>query len=230
MDGGHPWFLGELLKEAGGTWTALHMHRGETPPARDRFDAVWVMGGAMQIWEEAEHPWLVDEKRFVRETVESGIPFLGVCLGHQLLGEALGGQVGWADSPEVGLFPVRTNSHGGRSPFFSAAAPGRCLQWHKAEVKEAPAGAQVLASSDACPIQAMRVGDHALSIQYHPEVAHGTLPTWCESEAAREALVERFGSDGPSTFQRNAEAAMAGLNAHARKLFENWFAIATKAI
>lgn len=225
MDGGHPWFLGELLREAGGQWTPLHMHRGELPPPRESFDALWVMGGAMQIWEEEEHPWLVDEKRFIRETVESGTPFLGVCLGHQLLAEALGGSVGWADSPEIGLFPVRTSADED-SPFFRGAAPGHCLQWHKAEVKTLPPGAELLAHSEACPVQAMAVGECALGVQYHPEVASGTLPSWCESESAREALVEQFGDEGPGEFQRQAELAMTRLNSHSRRLFENWFRLA----
>lgn len=224
IEGGHPWFLGQLLRDRGGDWTPLRMDLGETPPPVESYDALWVMGGAMQVWQEEEHPWLPGEKRFVRDAVERGLPFLGICLGHQLLAEAMGGVVGPATIPEIGLFPVEVTADGQESHYFAGAHPGRALQWHTAEVKELPTQARCLARSEACGVQAMEVGPAAFSIQYHAEVAAGTLPAWCESDTARQALETRFGSEGPREFERRAAESMDNLNAHARLLFANWFA------
>ena len=92
---------------------------GETPPPLDGFDALWVMGGPMDVWEEDIHPWLIDEKALIREAVEGrGMPFLGFCLGHQLLACALGGDCARAAPPEIGVMPVRLTGPGAESIFL----------------------------------------------------------------------------------------------------------------
>jgi GMP synthase-like glutamine amidotransferase len=77
------------------------------------------MGGPMDVWEEDKHPWLAAEKALIREAVEGrGMPFLGLCLGHQLLACALGGECGKAKTPEIGVLPVQMTEMGAESIFF----------------------------------------------------------------------------------------------------------------
>ena len=87
----HPGVFREFLAEDGHTWEAVELDEGEKlPETLDGIDALWVMGGPMDTWQEDKHPWLVPEKAFIRRMVEDeGLPYLGVCLGHQLLAEAL---------------------------------------------------------------------------------------------------------------------------------------------
>ncbi len=224
MAGGHPWFLLELLEAAGGTAISVRPDCGDSLPAAVDLDALWVMGGAPQVWQEEEHPWLVGEKRLIREAVGAGVPFLGVCLGHQLLASALGGDVGPARDPEVGLFPVEATAAGRDSPWLRGVDTGARFQWHEAEVLRAPAEATVLARSQRCAVQALAVGDRALSVQYHAEVAAGMLPTWCETETTREKLDRVFGPDGLGHFQGQTLAALPALQDHTRRLFANWWA------
>ena len=91
----HPGIFRRFLEEDGHTYDAVELDAGETLPSIDGYDALWVMGGPMDVWQEDEHPWLVQEKSYINECVEDrGLPYLGLCLGHQLLAEALGGNVG----------------------------------------------------------------------------------------------------------------------------------------
>ena len=113
----------------------------------------------MDVWEEAAHPWLVAEKRAIREWVAEDRPFLGFCLGHQLLADALGGRVGPAVASEVGVMDVGLETAGRGDPLFAGLPETlTCMQWHSAAVTALPAGATLLAGSPVCPVQAFRVG------------------------------------------------------------------------
>ena len=86
----HPGSFHKLLQEDGHSWDAVELDAGEALPPIDGYDALWVMGGPMDVWQKDEHPWLKAEKAFIRDAVKGrGVPFLGLCLGHQLLAEAL---------------------------------------------------------------------------------------------------------------------------------------------
>ncbi len=230
IDSGNPWFLGDLLDQHGGSWRSLRIDLGEKLPEKDTYDAVWVLGGAMQVWEEETLPWLVEEKRFIRELVERDVPYLGICLGHQLLATSLGGRVAYASNPEIGVMEVERSEEGHRSKFLSGLESMRVLQWHKAEVKEAPAGAKILAASNACEIQALSVNDSAFSVQFHPEVNERTLPAWFETVDDREDLIAAFGDAGEEIFKSQADSSMRELNKAARRLFQNWWLIASARI
>src|ERR1700722_8191492 len=79
-----PGSLGPLLRDAGLSLTVVELDAGEALPPLEPFDLVLAMGGPMDVWEDKEHPWLVDEMAAIRYWVaELGRPFFGVCLGHQ---------------------------------------------------------------------------------------------------------------------------------------------------
>ena len=105
-------------------------------------------------------PWLKKEKAFIKMAVEEkGIPFLGLCLGHQLLAESLGGVVGKSETAEVGVMEVQLTEDGATGILFDGIPEKiSCLQWHGAEIKKLPVGAKVLATSKDCAVQAMSWG------------------------------------------------------------------------
>ncbi|MEX0344526.1 MAG: type 1 glutamine amidotransferase [Rhizobiaceae bacterium] len=220
----HPGILRKFLDEDGHRMTQVELDHGESIPDIDGFDALWVMGGPMDVWQEDEHPWLKGEKEFIREAVmDKGVPFLGLCLGHQLLAEALGGTVGPSDTPEIGIMPVNQTELGAESIFFDGA-PGEieCLQWHSAEVKSLPPDVKVLATSPACVVQAMSWGPRAFSAQFHVEVEADTVANWAAIPEYESALIKAMGEGAVTRLERGVADRLDQFNTVAERLYINW--------
>jgi GMP synthase-like glutamine amidotransferase len=223
----HPGIFRDCLRADGIAWDVVALEAGEPIPELEGYDALLVMGGAQDVWQEAEHPWLRAEKQAIRAAVlEHEMPYLGICLGHQLLAAALGGEVRPAATPEVGVFEVELNEAGRAHPLFAGLpAASRFLQWHAAEVTTPPAGATVLATSSACAVQALAVGSRAFGLQFHAEVDAPTLADWLSDPSTAEVLVLRLGEDGPARFTAAARGHMGELNQAARRLYANFMAL-----
>lgn len=186
----HPGVLRDFWKASGHEWTAVELDEGEAIPPLDGFDLLVVMGGPMDTWQEDIHPWLVPEKAAIRTWVKDlGRPYLGICLGHQLLAAALGGDVTpMKGPPEVGLAQVTLTPEGLTDPMLKGF--GReieTFQWHGAEVSKLPQDAVVLAANPACATQAFRWGSVAYGFQYHVEITETTVADW-------ESIPEYFAS------------------------------------
>lgn len=220
----HPGVLRDFMAEDGVDWDAVELDLGEPIPALDDYDALLVMGGPMDVWEEDKHPWLVGEKAVIREAVlDRRMPVLGVCLGHQLLAAALGGDVGPMATPEIGILDVELTAEATRDPVF-ADMPMRSgvLQWHSAEVKRPPAGSVVLARSPACGIQALRIGPAAWGLQYHVELTPRTVAEWACVPAYRRSLQKTLGVDALDRLKAAAALRMAEFHRDARRLYDNF--------
>jgi len=222
LDVEHPGVFRDFLARDGIAWDVVELDAGDAIPPLEDYGALWVMGGPMDVWEEDRHPWLRQEQAAIRRAVnELQLPYLGFCLGHQLLAAALGGEVGPADQPEVGVLDVRRTEHA--SPFLAGVdARFDVLQWHAAEVKETPPSARVLATSPRCAVQAMSVGTHAFSMQFHVEITADTVPDWQAIPAYRAALERSLGAGGDEGLRADAAARLETFNALAARLYANW--------
>lgn len=220
----HPGSLRNYLREDGVDWDAVELDEGEPIPDLTNYDALWVMGGPMDVWDVEDHPWLIAEKDAIRTWVtELKKPYLGLCLGHQLLADALGGTCGPARPPEIGVMKVELTEAGKKDPVFgSLPETQKCLQWHSVQVAQMPKDAVCLASSNDCAIQAMRVGNHAWSAQYHVECEPETVPNWGKVPAYAAALEQSLGAGALDTMIKDADAAMADFSACSRKLYQNF--------
>lgn len=220
----HPGILRDFLAEDGHSFDAVQLDAGESLPEIDGYDGLWVMGGPMDVWQEDAHPWLKDEKAFIRHAVaEKGVPYLGLCLGHQLLAEALGGKVEPSKTPEIGILPVQLTAEGASGVLFDGLPEQfNCLQWHSAEVTAIPAGTQVLATSPDCIVQAMKWETRAVSAQFHVEVEPDTVDTWLAIPEYKAALDQALGEGGAEKMRADAEANMKDFNTYAERLYMNW--------
>ncbi|MDZ4735492.1 MAG: type 1 glutamine amidotransferase [Rhodospirillaceae bacterium] len=214
----------DFMRASDVVWDTVELDAGDKIPKFDGYDALLVMGGPMDVWEEDEHPWFKPEKAAIRRWVaEERRPYFGFCLGHQLLGAALGGEVGKAKTPEVGIMSIELTPAGRASPIFAGLpATQTCLQWHGAEVQREPAGAAVLASSPACRVQSMMVGDRAFSIQFHLEMTPDTVAEWAEVPAYKAALDRSLGAGGFERLKSEADRRMKDFNRDARQLYDNF--------
>jgi GMP synthase-like glutamine amidotransferase len=227
----HPGALRQLWRENGDEWCTVELDAGDRVPELNDFDLLVVMGGPMDVWHEDLYPWLAPEKAAIRHWVKDrGRPFLGICLGHQLLAAALGGGVRLMDQPEIGIGEVTLTDAGRRDPLFAGFAPPlETFQWHGAEISRLPEGAEVLAMNSSCPIQAFRYGPHAYGLQYHIEITASTVQEWSEIPEYRVGLEGMFGADAAARLSEMLAHRLASFTASARRLNENISAIVTAA-
>ena len=205
----------------------VDLHAGEKIPELRDYDALWVMGGSMNVWEEDKYPWLIDEKEAIRQAVKDlKMPFLGICLGHQLLAEALGGKAEKADNHEVGLFEITPTIEGQNHPLLNGFdSSEKWVNVHLVEVTEAPQGSRILASSNQCKNHIMQVSENAYSCQFHPEVCSHTFEGWMCIPGIPEALEDLLGAKGLSDFESEVEKNLKSNRKASHTLFKNWCGI-----
>ncbi len=225
----HPGVFSEVMREHGAQPVAVEVDEGEPLPDWREFDALLAMGGPMGAGDDADHPWLAPERELVREAVEAGRPFLGVCLGVQLLAAALGARVYAAERPEVGLLEVELTAEGRADPLF-AGLDDRfvSLQWH-GDTFDLPADAVRLASSPLIANQAFRAGERAYGVQFHLEVTGEMAVVWGRVPAYRRSLAETLGEEAGAVFIADVERRADELHPPARRLFGNWLELAEGA-
>lgn len=201
-----PHLFGEWLTEAGATLEVCHPYAGDEVPTLDGYAGLLVMGGAMGANDDELLDWIGPVKELVRDAVAEGVPTLGICLGHQLMGAALGGRV--TPNPrgqQVGLLPVGWTGAAAEDRLFGGlATPRRGVQWNYDLVVEPPPSAVVLAQTPEGEVQVARYGPAAWGVQLHPEVDETVVGTWV-TESERGELADR-GLDADGLLREIKEA------------------------
>ena len=177
------WF-GTWFREAGLDYDTVQGHRGEPVPATlGSYAALVVLGGEMGAQDDATCPWLPATRQLIRDTVGAGRPFLGICLGHQLAGVALGGSV--TPNPNgraKGLTLVSLTSSGVSDDLLGVVRDSAvAVQWNDDVVWRLPDGAIELATSPDGTAQAVRFGPNAWGVQFHPEAGPDIFDSWTSS-------------------------------------------------
>jgi GMP synthase-like glutamine amidotransferase len=227
----HPGSFRDVMAARGYRMHQVELDEGEAIPPLDGFDILLVMGGPMDVWEEDKFPWLATEKAAIRAWVSAGRPYLGMCLGHQLLAEAMGGQTRLMTAPpEVGMSQVQ-QLPGAPDPIFkNVPALCTCFQWHGAEVVKLPPGARQLATSPGCAIQGFALGRNAYGLQFHMELTETTAAEWGGLPEYAAALERVKGPGALPKLQAEVDAQFTELRTNAHRIFANFLDIAESVL
>lgn len=159
------------LKKLGHTLHLTRLYAGDPFPSPGDLDLLLIMGGPMGTYEEHLYPWMRAEKEFIRSLISLGKPILGICLGAQLLAEALGGRVYPHTQKEIGWFPVELTSEGRNSPLFSGfPSTFTVFHWH-GDTFTLPPDTLHLVQTPGCPHQAFASRNlRWVGLQFHLEM------------------------------------------------------------
>jgi GMP synthase (glutamine-hydrolysing) len=212
-----PGYLGDALDRRGVGWRVVRLDAGDPLPRAEDVSGVAVLVGPMGAYDEEDFPFLVDEKRFLVECTNAGVPVLGICLGCQLLAEALGGRAYLADEAEVVFAPVEATLAGHADPVVAALTGRSVIRYHQ-DTFDIPPGATLLAIGGGFD-QAFRLGP-ALGVQPHPEVTPDLLSGWLGSGRGRKRAIDR-GVD-PDALLAGFSASEEQVAAMAGEVFDAW--------
>nr|WP_228382976.1 type 1 glutamine amidotransferase [Synechococcus elongatus] len=171
-----PWLI-----ERGHTLSTTLLTVGDPlPDWRDR-DAAILMGGPMNVDQTEEYPWLLTEKQWLKTAIAANKTLVGICLGAQLLAQALGATVALGPEPEIGWFPIQFSA---QAQAIAGIPPElMAFHWHGDQFSLPPA-AIPLAQSAVCPQQGFLWGDRILGLQCHLEMTPDALATITQAAAA----------------------------------------------
>ena len=222
-----PGYIKDLMLKEGVNLTTIELDEGEKiPNDLNKFDAMFCMGGPMDTWMEKDYPWLVEEKKVIKEfVVNLKKPYLGFCLGCQLLGEAVGGKVIKSNNSEIGMLNINFLENKKNDPLFSKFPEKiTSLQWHSYEVQglEDNNDVTLLASSPETKYQIFKYQNHAYGIQFHIEVKNTTVSEWGCVPEYKFALEKELGQGALEKFDKEAKSNMSQMNNYSKILYSNF--------
>ena len=222
-----PGYIKDLMIADGAKLTTIELDEGDKiPNDLSMFDVMFCMGGPMDTWMEKDYPWLVNEKKKIKEfVVDLKKPYLGFCLGCQLLGEVIGGKVAKTNNPEIGMLNINFSENKKNDPLFSKFPEKiTSLQWHSYEVQglEKNENVTLLASSPETKYQIFKYQSHAYGIQFHIEVKDTTVSEWGCVPEYKNALEEQLGQGALEKFDKEAQANMQNMNNYSKILYSKF--------
>jgi len=222
-----PGYIKNLMLKDGVKLTTIELDEGEKiPNDLSKYDAMFCMGGPMDTWMEDKYPWLIDEKKKIKEfVVNMKRPYLGFCLGCQLLGEVVGGKVVKSKKPEIGMLDINFSKEKNNDLLFSTfPTKVKALQWHSYEVinLEKNKDITLLASSTITKYQIFKYKNNAYGIQFHIEVKDTTVNDWGCVIEYKTALEEQLGKGALEKFDREAKLNMSEMNNCSKILYSNF--------
>ena len=222
-----PGYIKDLMLADGFNLTTIGLDEGEKiPDDLSKFDGMFCMGGPMDTFMEKDYPWLIEEKNKIKEfVVDLEKPYLGFCLGCQLLGEVLGGNVVKSTPPEIGILDISMSKHYSSDHLFGEFNSSiKALQWHSYEVRDLEMNKDVtiLGSSPTTKYQIFKYKNHAYGIQFHIEIKDNTVSQWGCVPEYEKALEDSLGKGALTTFDQKAQENMKLMNFNAENLYNNF--------
>ena len=221
-----PGYIKDLLLADGHNLTTIQLDEGEVIPTNlNSFDVMFSMGGPMDTWMENSYPWLIEEKKAIENFVLNlKKPFIGFCLGCQLLGEVLGGKVVRSQPSEIGILDINLNKKSFKDPLFHNFPDNfKALQWHSYEVQglDNNSNIEILGSSNPTKYQIFNYKNYAYGIQFHIEIKDNTVSSWSNVPEYKKALENTLGSGSLEKLKIESDIYLEQMNQLSLKLYKN---------
>ena len=222
-----PGYIKDLMLADNIKLTTIELDEGEKiPDDLSKFEAMFCMGGPMDTYMEEEYPWLIEEKKKIKEfVVDLKKPYLGFCLGCQLLGEVVGGKVIKSKPAEIGIMDINFSEEKDKDILFSSFPKNiKSLQWHSYEVNglDNNKDVTVLASSPITKYQIFKYQSHAYGIQFHIEIKDTTVNEWGCVPEYKKALEDQLGEGALDKFDQAAKDNMTDMNNYSKILYSKF--------
>ena len=222
-----PGYIKDLMLADGFNLTTIELDEGEKiPEDLNKFDGMFCMGGPMDTFMEKQYPWLVEEQKKIKEfVVDLKKPYLGFCLGCQLLGEVIGGQVVKSNPAETGMMDSNFTKEKEVDNLFSKFPNQiKSLQWHSYEVQgiQNHKDVTLLASSPVTKFQIFKYQNHAYGIQFHIEIKNTTVNEWGCVPEYKKALEVQLGNGALEKFDQSAKDNIKDMNNYSTILYDNF--------
>lgn len=222
-----PGHLGARLSAHGVEWNVAALDAPHAPLSLDGYDMLVALGGAMNANQADRYPFLREAEALIRTAVRSGLPYLGICLGGQMLARAMGAAVTRAPVQEVGLIEVTLHAAAGTDPLLHGLGPIlETTQFHE-DTFAIPDGGVLLGSSANCRTQIVRCAERAYALQFHPEASWEAFAGWIESGYLSFVGPERAANG--VALVNEVRGHDATIRAHAQTLFDNFVRLAAPA-
>jgi len=220
-----PGYLGEIMQEHDILCEVVKVDEAPVPDPTE-YDAFIAMGGPQHVGADDRYPYLPGVEAAIRRAVEEDIPYLGLCLGGQLLAHALGAPVSPHHVAEIGFSRIELIGEGKNDPLFQGL-PGyqQVIHWHE-DTFDIPGSAVQLASGTITYNQAFRFGRRAYGTQYHIELTPGMLDVWLFYPEYRQEIINALGVETADRFISDRAKLYPLFREHTRIMFENFLRIA----
>ncbi|MBT2748875.1 MULTISPECIES: gamma-glutamyl-gamma-aminobutyrate hydrolase family protein [unclassified Lysobacter] len=194
----------------------------EAQPNVDRYRGLIVLGGPMNVEDQATRTHLKTELLAIERMLEQGKPVLGICLGAQLLAHVLGAPVRRHHQPEIGWYRLQPTAACAADLVLAPLAQAApVFQWHRYSF-EVPQGAQHLARTDTCEQQAFRWGDNAYGFQFHLEMDVPLIERWLANPVYREELAELGHDTSEAAIRAQTLEHIQAMQTRADAVFNNF--------
>jgi GMP synthase-like glutamine amidotransferase len=205
----------------------IHVWKEDIPEVTS-YDAMIVLGGGLNVDQDATYPFLVEEKKAIQKAVANDLPYLGFCLGHQLLADVLGARVGPNFQSSIGYTEGFLTHEGKKHPLFKGLPKKIPLfKWHGQSVQEPlPEHIKVLATSAECQVEAISIQDrpHILGLQFDNHTAPENVKEWLIMDSKwLSSLTDR--KIDPAVILADAQKYSDSISSQFTKLFDNFFSL-----
>ena len=221
-----PGTIADFLEDNKLPYEVIDLSQGDKVPKLEKdFQAVICLGGPMNVYEEEKYRFLKEEDILLKRIVEEEVPFLGICLGAQLIAKATDAQVKKNPEKEIGWYKIVLNDNGLRDDLLKDLPEVfRVFQWH-GDTFGIPSGGKRLAFSELCQNQALQYGRNIYGIQFHVEVTKNMIAQWADAYKGELESLQSIVSDKQRMLEDYDKLSKVYMK-QAEQFYVNFFTIA----